>query len=258
MRRRFALLLFFLFSAFAAIGALSEAHAETPEEIFHRGNTAYERGDYVAAADAYRTVLQYGIADPRVEYNMGNAAFKLSRLGEAILHYQRAYRMAPTDPDVAANLQLARSRCFDEVPAPETSAAIRLFSAFQDRLGPDRQAWVALGLVWFLAAVVAWRSSNPGGWNAASGWTVAALLVVLCLVGASWYATFARLEGAPLAVVIDASVDVLAGPGENNAALFTVHEGLTVEVRSERENWVQVSLPNGLNGWVPRQAVGLV
>ena len=49
--------------------------------------------------------------------------------------------------------------------------------------------------------------------------------------------------------------DVLAGPGENNATLFTVHEGLTLEVRSERQDWVQVSLPNGLNGWVRRGAV---
>ena len=59
-------------------------------------------------------------------------------------------------------------------------------------------------------------------------------------------------------MVLDDSVEVLAGPGENNASLFTVHEGLTLTVRSERPGWVQVSLPNGLNGWVPRTVLGFV
>ena len=55
-----------------------------------------------------------------------------------------------------------------------------------------------------------------------------------------------------MAIVLDEVVDVLAGPGHNNATLFTVHEGLTVEVRGELgAEWVQVSLPNGLNGWLP-------
>ena len=40
--------------------------------------------------------------------------------------------------------------------------------------------------------------------------------------------------------------------------LFTVHEGLTVEVRGERDEWIQVSLPNGLFGWLSRDSAGLI
>jgi len=59
-------------------------------------------------------------------------------------------------------------------------------------------------------------------------------------------------------VVQNEAVDVLAGPGPNNPTLFTVHEGLTLEVRSIREGWLQVSLPNGLNGWIDARALGIV
>jgi len=117
---------------------------------------------------------------------------------------------------------------------------------------------LCLVLVWILAGIVAWRSARPGAWSAGWGWTVATLLLLLAVLVVSWSATFARLDGSARAVVLDPSVDVLAGPGENNASLFTVHEGLTVEVLSERESWVQVSLPNGYNGWVPRGALGVV
>ena len=35
-------------------------------------------------------------------------------------------------------------------------------------------------------------------------------------------------------------------------------EGLDVEVWGEREEWIQVRLPNGVSGWVPRGAVEVV
>jgi SH3-like domain-containing protein len=77
-------------------------------------------------------------------------------------------------------------------------------------------------------------------------------------VAGSWYSTWQRLEGVRIAVVLASPVEVLAGAGPNNASLFTIHEGLRVEVRQEQQGWVQVSLPNGLNGWVPHEALGFV
>jgi SH3-like domain-containing protein len=64
-----------------------------------------------------------------------------------------------------------------------------------------------------------------------------------------------RLEARPLAVVQAEAVEVLAGPGRNHATLFTVHEGLTLEVRAERDGWLQIRLPNGWNGWVESGAL---
>ena len=121
----------------------------------------------------------------------------------------------------------------------------------------------ALALVLFggglaLAGVIAFASARPRGWNAVGGWTVAALVAALALTLVSWRITYSRLEGRELAVILDETVEVLAGPGENNAALFTIHEGTTIEIRAERGNWYQASLPNGLNGWLPKDAAGRV
>lgn len=238
--------------------ASSGAVAQTPDEIFNGGNAAYERGEYAEAAAAYETVLKYGIRDPRVEYNLGNAEFRLGRLGSAILHYERAHRMDPTDRDIRANLEFARSFCFDRVEEPELMVAVRWVRAVQDRLGPDRQAWAALVLLWIVAALLSVGLSRPGRWRARHGWGLAALLLALALCVASWHGSYQRLEGRRLAVVLEHSVEVLAGPAENNPTLFTVHEGLTLEVRSSRQDWIQVSLPNGLNGWLSAESVGLL
>jgi tetratricopeptide (TPR) repeat protein len=242
----------------ALLLALGEAAAQTPEEIFIRGNAAYEQGDYIEAVAAYRTVLKYRIHDPRVEYNLGNAEFRLGHLGEAILHYERARRLDPTDPDINANLEFARTQCFDRVEQPELLPAVRWVRDLQDRTGPDRQAWVLLILIWGIALLLCAGLLRPGVWHPLHGWILAALVLVLLLGAASWHATYQRLEGRRAAVVLDQVVEVLAGPGESNPTLFTVHEGLTLEVRSERESWIQVSLPNGLNGWISAGSVGLI
>jgi hypothetical protein len=242
----------------AVCAAIGPARAETPEEIFGRGNHAFEEGRFDEAAEAYRSLLRYGISDPRVEYNLGNAEFRRGQLGEAILHYERARRLDPVDPDVRANLAFARTLRLDEVPEPTLPAPVRGLVTLQDRIGPRRHALAFLALVWIAAGVVAWGLSAPGRWKPHHGWLLAGAVAVALAIGASWHATWQRVEGHRLAVVLDEVVAVRAGPGESNATLATVHEGLDLEVRGEREDWVQVRLPNDLTGWVPRQAVGLV
>jgi len=232
--------------------------AQTPEDLMRRGNAAYEKGLYEEAAEHFRGILRYSVSDATVEYNLGNAEFRLGNLGRAILHYERARRLDPLDEDVRGNLEFARSLCFDRVEVQPQAAAVRWLRAAQNRLGPDRQAWAGLILAWLAAGLIAWGFSRPGRWGAAHGWTLAALFLAVALTAASWYGTLERLEGGRAAVVLEDVVEVLAGPSYNNPALFTVHEGLTLEIRAERDEWFQVSLPNGLNGWIAREAVGVV
>lgn len=232
--------------------------AQTPEELFETGNTAYREGRYQDAAEAYRGILEYGVSDPRVEYNLGNAAFKLGLAGQAIMHYERAYRLDPTDPDVRYNLEMVRSTLQDRVEPAEIAAPLRWMRGIQNRIGPDRQAIAALILWWAVAGWFAWCSARPGRWRPAAGWVLSVLLVASLVVTMSWYGTARRLDTRHIAVVLVEAVDVLAGPGSNNAPLVTVHEGLTLRIRSRRDQWIQVTLPDGLNGWVPEAAVGIV
>ncbi len=239
-------------------GMILPAAAQTPEQLFDRGNAAYEEGRFQEAAEAYRSVLRYGVRDARVEYNLANAEFKLGRLGESILHFQRARLLDPTDEDIAANLELVQSHCIDQVETPELPGPLAWIVALQNHLGPDNQAAIGLAGLWLLGMLVAFFSLRRGGWGPVAGWITVAAVVLLLLIAGSWYMTVERVDRQELAVVLVEAVDVLAGPGENNATLFTVHEGLTVEIRARREEWLQVSLPTGLNGWLPRSVLGRV
>lgn len=75
---------------------------------FERANQRFDHGDFAGAAAAYQQLLtEYG---PRaaVFYNLGNCYQRLGQYGPAILAYERARLLTPRDPDLLANLALAR------------------------------------------------------------------------------------------------------------------------------------------------------
>ena len=233
--------------------------SEDPEVVFQRGYDAYANARYEQAAQAFRRLAERGLSDARIEYNLANAEFKLGRMGPAILHFERARRLDPTDAEVRDNLEYARSFLVDRVETPALPWILERATGFQNSLGPDRQAWIGVAVLWLLVGVVAWPLARPHRRHGSGSlWLAAALATLLLIVGLSWSQTFRRLEGERLGVVLAPAVEVLAGPGSNNASIDTVHEGLTVEIRVVRDEWVQVSLPNGLSGWLPRPALGQV
>jgi len=236
------------------VGASATTRADSPEDTFDAACRAYDQGHWDAAADGFRGLLRYGLADWRLEYNLANTEYKRGRLGEAILHYERARRLNPADAEIVANMALARAKLRDVVEDDNAAGVLQAVRTAQDRVGVSAQLVLLLACVWLMAAIVSWCGSRSGGFTPGWGWSLAGLLLTSFLVFLSWRATWSRLEGTPRAVILKASVEALAGPGQNNAALFTLHEGIAVTIESEREGWLQVSLPNGLTGWVVRDA----
>jgi hypothetical protein len=241
----------------AAVFALATfpAAAQTPEATFETACRAYDAGRWDEAAEGFRSLLRYHIADYRLEYNLANAEYKRGRLGEAILHYERARRLNPADKDTAGNLAIARGKIRDVIEDDDPAGALGAVRAAQDALGVSAQAALFVAGIWLISAIVTWCGSRPRGFTPAWGWTLSAALLATTVIFVSWRATWARTSGSPRAVVLKPSADALAGPGLNNANLFTLHEGTTVSIQGEREDWVQITLPNNLVGWVARDAV---
>jgi len=238
-----------------AQGLAGAALFATSAGLFDSGNAAYDDGRYAEAAAAYEKVLSHGLVDPRVVYNLGNAYFKLGRLGPAILQYERVLRLSPDDRDARHNLDLARGQIRDRVAEPELQYPIRVVKESIERLPPDPLAWIFLllyvTLAGLLGGLVLARSYSPRRILAYA----AVLASVLALTAGTALAYKVRQASAEVAVVMHDKVDVRSGPGEENTILFTVHEGTRLELRNRLQAWVQVSLPNGLSGWVPSVAV---
>jgi len=228
----------------------SPLRATTPAGLFEQGNGAYEQGRFDEAAAAYEKILGYGIRDPRVHYNLGNAYAKLGRLGPAILHYERALRLDPSDAEARDNLAFVRGRIRDRVAPPDLPYPLAVLTGSLGRLPLDLVAWVFLFLYLLTVGLI-------GAIPLAGGW-LGRRVLGYCALGAGVLAAAAggglayvvQQTTAPCAIVMEDRADVLSGPAEDNTILFTVHEGTRLEVRNARGGWYQVSLPNALSGWI--------
>ncbi len=234
------------------------AFASPGDETFERANQAYLHGDYQAAIDAYEQVLASGVVHEDLHYNLANAYFKADRLGPAILHYEQALLLDPSQEDAEANLKLARdtaaARFQDRLQGAEKDPLWR--RALQPfTVGGLTLAFLALyGALWLLALVVYLLPS--GALRTAAG--VLLVFVILGTVGGGgllagrwWLAN--RIEQG---IVLPDEVAVKDGPDTTAQNSFLVHAGLRVTVVAHDQDWSRVRLANGLEGWVHDRDVG--
>ena len=79
-----------------------------PPQNFDQANQHFQAGNFAGAAEAYQAEINSGGASAALLYNLGNSQYRMGEFGRAILSYERARLLTPRDPDLLANLSLAR------------------------------------------------------------------------------------------------------------------------------------------------------
>jgi len=111
MKRIIFSLLSLLLVSTTALALESEDNAT----LIVKGNEAYQQGDYESASKYYLRAIKNNAGNGHIYYNLGNAYFRQGFYGRAIASYRRAKIQLPRDPDVIANLQLARDEDVDSI-----------------------------------------------------------------------------------------------------------------------------------------------
>ena len=239
--------------------ALTTTRAGEASRLFEAANDLYRASDFEAAADHYRRLLDSGIVTAEVHYNLGNALYRLGKIGPAILQYEKAAVLAPGDPDIEENLTFLRTLTADRTTASQDPARFSLVDRALSVTNLDQDAMLLTGL-WILCWVLIAAAIVTGRGRARRVvlWGVVIVgLPVILVAGTISYKTW-RAANVQHGVVLAERVDVRSGPGDDHPSLFTVHEGLTMRVLRVQGSWAWISIDNGLNGWVPSDSFGTV
>jgi tetratricopeptide (TPR) repeat protein len=85
-------------------------HADSPDTELDAANRAYTYGSYDESAELFQQIIAArGYSGPLC-FDLANAEARAGHTGAAILNYERARYLAPADPDIDHNLQLARKQ----------------------------------------------------------------------------------------------------------------------------------------------------
>lgn len=235
------------------------AQMTNPENLIEAGNQSYSSADYTSAISQYESILESGFESSGLYFNLGNAYFKLNNIPAAILYYEKAGKLDPTDENIQFNLDLANSRIIDKMePLPEFFLRTWWKSA-RDIFSSDR--WAKIGVIGFIIALVALILFIISGsiflrkisfW---SGILLLGMMSVSLIFSIGGYRDYSRHNSA---IIFTPTVTVKSSPNDASVDLFVIHEGTKVFITDLVEGWSEVRLANGNVGWVKTEAFRLI
>jgi len=232
-----------------AAGPLS-ALSPSGEEAFFRANEDYRSGDYAAAAEGYRDLLEEETAEGHLFYNLGNDFFRMDDPGRAILFYERARILLPRDADLRFNLEHARDRLRDAVPVDRDFLGEAFF--WIDMVTLEEVFWlfaIVNLLFWTVTALRRFSSSEMLYYG------FVLLFILWLITGASLLMKWHRGATDDRAVVLPAEALVRAGPDERDTVLFRLHAGTVVRRERSELDWSLIGLADGKRGWTESNGV---
>ena len=223
------------------------SHAITKAEA----DSAYVRGEYQKAIDDYEALLKKGVS-AELYYNLGNAYYRTENITRAVLNYERALLLSPSDPDIRFNLQMARSKTIDKIVPEQEMFFVTWYRSLVNMASVDGWAMIALvclGLAIILALIYLFSNYV---WLRKVGFFGAFLMIVVFICSNIFaHQQKNQLVNRSGAIIIESAVNVKSTPAKNGIDLFILHEGTRVTIiDASMKEWKEIRLADGKEGWI--------
>jgi hypothetical protein len=243
----------------------SEQQIAVLEEAQHAYDTgvSLQTSDPVAAKESFRRCAQRfqilvddGIENGYLLYDLGNANVQAGQIGMAIAAYRSASRYIPSDERLHANLVHARSLVNNPIEYKKNKTILKRLVFWHDSYPTNVR--LGLGMIgWF----VFWGILSVRIFKGIPGFkTVSIFLGFLSIVLSVSVGFDMADQRSQHGVIVLDEVIVRRGNGVNYSPLFKepIHEGVEFEIIEQRPNWLQILLPNGSKGWIEKSSALLV
>lgn len=232
-----------ILSLLLAILSLALARAD---ELLSRANHDFEEGRFKEAAEGYESLLARDGPRVAVLQNLGSAYFRLGDDGRAILAFERALLLKPRDPDLQANLKLARDQAA-VFPAQQPGPWER-FTGFA-----TRRQWSQLALAMAVLAPLAmvFRLLNRSPRRRGTVLVIGVWILCLGVVGLCYVVLRQRQGEDRRAIVLTDHAAVRLSPFEKSGTRGSLEAGQAVKLGERKDGFRWVSTEDGaMEGWL--------
>ena len=229
--------------------------ADEDDELWNSAAEAYDAKDYETAVARYAQLVKKG-ESASLYYNYGNALFKAGYTGKAILFYERALRLDPTNADIKYNLEFANLSKTDKTERIEQFFLVEWYRAVTRLMPSNRWAYCSLAL-FFLAMVMFLLYRFGATLGLRKTCFALCLLFVVLTLSTMGHALHSRdmVKSNPAAIVMVGSETARSTPDKSGTEVFVIHEGTKVFIKSTLGEWIEVKLEDGNVGWIRVTAV---
>ncbi|MBL7081689.1 MAG: hypothetical protein ISS44_03890 [Candidatus Omnitrophica bacterium] len=222
--------------------------------LFYQGNTHYREEKFEQAITDYESALSLGLESGPLYYNLGNAYFKYSALGKAILSYLRAQRLMPGDADLKSNLEYAQSLIEGRILVVSGKGFMRAYFILCRSFSLDKITWLSMILYFILSSLIIFaivRKKAKKILTYISMITLALLIICISIFFVQFYRIVIQKEAIVIAEVSDSKFE----PLDHATTFFCLNEGESVFVITTKKDWTKVRRIDGKQGWVKKSDI---
>lgn len=243
------------FTMLFALNSFAQDGSDDPHHLFFKGNSLYEKRDYEKAVEEYVKILDAGIESGCLYYNIGNAFFKIGKIGYAILSYKKAQKLIPSDSDLKSNLSFAQSLTEDSSLQPQLGNRLAQFIKIPFR--EFNLNTVAIMLVTFylmlIAMIIAGLINSVFRRRATFFFYI--LLILFLITLAAFSVRYYDEEAMRHGIVVAKEAECKYEPIDKSTTYFTLKEGQEAVILKTRNGWRRIKRIDGKLGWVKSDAV---
>jgi tetratricopeptide (TPR) repeat protein len=246
-KNRYILVLLFLSVFVQGISAQN-----TNKDKFYQGVTYFTAGSYKEALQTWTEIYNTGYRSANLEYNIGNACFKLNNIPSAILFYERALLLKPADEDINYNLQVARTLIIDRFQEIPELFFVRWYNFVS--LFFSTNTWAKLSLasfIIFLLSLSLYIYSSRHSQKVFGFWFAVFFIFFSASTLAFTIRNKSLVYDSHKAIISNPVVSGKSSPDKSGTDLFVLHEGTKVTVVDAVGEWLEIRLSDGNKGWVP-------
>jgi tetratricopeptide (TPR) repeat protein len=232
---------------------------QTSQEKFKQGVTFFSSASYKEALQVWTELYNTGYRSSSLNYNIGNAYFKLNDIPDAILFYERAYLLSPADENINYNLQIARTLIVDRFQEIPEIFLVRWYNFIALLLSTN--TWAIISLAGFLLCLSflslyiyssRYRNKVFGFWFAIVFFILSATTLAFSLRNKS------LVYDSHKAIIFSPLVNGKSSPDTSGTDLFVLHDGTKVTIEDKVGEWFEVRLSDGNKGWIPGNSLNII
>ncbi len=220
---------------------------------------SYRQGNYQQAISDYKELLTKGVS-PALYYNLGNAYYRSDSLSKAILCYERAYKLSPSDKDIRFNLQFARSKTIDKIAPDDDNFFTVMYRSVVTFADVDTWAFTGIcSIIIALVLMLCYLFASPL-WLRKTGFfgSVVFLFVFVFSTAFAWQQKY-WFDNSRGAIVMSSAIGVKSAPEDKTPDAFIIHEGTRVTILdNDIKGWKQIQLGDGREGWIKSGVIEMI
>jgi len=224
---------------------------------FEKGNTLYQKGQYLQAAQTYESIIKEDKQhSAELYFNLGNCYYKLNKVALSIYNYEKALVLKPNDAETLNNLKFAKKLTIDEIKEIPKVGFAKLVQNFTGIFNYDNWAWISVGIAFaFLLSFIGYYFSQLTLSKRIYFIGMFVLLFSLVLSVSAGIIEKDRFNNDRPAIVFAEMTEVRSEPQKAGSSIFLLHEGAKVYVKETLQNWKKIELTDGTEGWIDASAI---